>query len=119
MIEGACHCGNIRWCLAAEPETLTDCNCSFCRRTQALWAYAGRQDVTITVGPAGRVHYSHGDRTLAFVSCAGCGGTTHWQGLGPTNEQVAVNMRMATDAAAITRFRIRHFDGAESWTYAD
>ena len=39
MLEGACHCGAVRFTIPAAPESVTDCNCSICRRLGTLWAY--------------------------------------------------------------------------------
>jgi hypothetical protein len=65
MIEGSCHCGNVRWRLDGTPESATSCNCTVCRRYGALWAY-GHEDVDIRVfGPTQT--YVRG-RTQAGVS---------------------------------------------------
>ena len=39
MIEGACHCGAVRWQFDGMPDGATACNCTVCRRYGALWAY--------------------------------------------------------------------------------
>lgn len=119
MIEGRCHCGRISWQLRAEPEWLTRCNCSYCRRSAALWAHADMADITIAGAGDGDVRYVQGDGTLAFVSCGRCGCTTHWESTDPAaGSRMAVNMNMA-DPQALEGRRIRHFDGAESWTFLD
>lgn len=38
-IETSCHCGAIRLAIDVAPETVTNGNCSICRRYDALWAY--------------------------------------------------------------------------------
>ena len=83
-IEGACHCGAVRFTLRGRPEHLTRCNCSLCRRVRGLWAHAPVQDVTLSYDPDAVIRYVQGDRTLALISCRTCGGTTHWEGLDPT-----------------------------------
>jgi hypothetical protein len=32
MIEGACHCGAVRWEFDPVPDGATACNCTVCRR---------------------------------------------------------------------------------------
>lgn len=119
MIRGACHCGAVRFELADEPQSLTRCNCSYCRRTGALWAYADKSRITLSFEPGATLRYIWGDRTLAFHSCGTCGCTTHWESLGPQkNSRMAVNCAMS-DPEAIKNLRIRHFDGAKTWTYLD
>jgi hypothetical protein len=119
MIEGSCHCGSVRWRLAAAPGWLTRCNCSYCRRANALWAHADRSLVALDYAAAGVVRYVQGDRTLAFISCKACGCTTHWEGVDPAaGSRIAVNVNMA-EPEAIAGLRIRHFDGADSWEFLD
>ena len=38
-VEGACHCGAVRWLYRGMPESATACNCTVCSRYGALWAY--------------------------------------------------------------------------------
>lgn len=63
--------------------------------------------------------YVWGDRVLAFVRCANCGCMTHWESLDPNQcGRVGVNVRMFEDID-IAKIRIRHFEGAKSWSYID
>ena len=120
MIAGSGHCGAVRWEYDAAPDKLTDCNCSVCRRIGALWAYGTLKTVKVLAALDATIAYVCGDRLLAFHSCRTCGCTTHWLALAPENGEwrIAVNMRMAkpADYAGI---RVRHFDGADSWTFLD
>ncbi len=119
MLAGQCHCGAVRWSLAVRPDWLTRCNCSYCRRANALWAHAERSLVALDYGADGVVRYSRGDKTLAFISCRNCGCTTHWESLDPAaSGRMAVNANMAAPAA-IEGLRIRNFDGAGSWEFLD
>lgn len=119
MIEGRCHCGRVGWALHVEPDWLTRCNCSFCRRSGALWAQAPVDAVTLSGAAEDRLRYIQGDATLAFVSCARCGCITHWESLDPAGHpRMAVNMTMAAPDALDNR-RIRRFDGADSWRFLD
>ena len=113
-----CHCQSVRIEVSRLPEALTSCNCTLCRRVAGLWAYYTSGEVSIDVGEAGTQTYIQGDRKLAMHHCANCGCTTHYVGLEPGKDRVAVNMRMM-DPTDIEGIRIRHFDGAERWTYLD
>jgi len=116
MIAGACHCGAIRFELDAEPAWLSRCNCSYCRRAGGLWAHASPRQIRLHYAPSAAIRYVWGDRTLAFVSCATCGCTTHWESLDPASDRMAVNCSMA-EPGQIARFRVRDFDGASTWEY--
>jgi hypothetical protein len=119
MIEGACHCGAVRFTLPLTPEWLTSCNCSYCRRSRGLWAYGTVDQIKLTYDPDAVIRYIWGDKMLATISCKVCGCTTHWESLDPENRpRMGVNAAMA-DPASIAGIRIRRFDGAESWTFLD
>ncbi len=56
---------------------------------------------------------------MAFVTCATCGCTTHWEGLGTDpGSRMAVNCAMA-ERGDIAGIPVRRFDGADTWTYLD
>lgn len=119
MIEGSCHCGDVVFSISEEPAWLTRCNCSICRRYASLWGHIDSSSVTVTAAKDATVAYVHGDRSLAFHSCKNCGCTTHWEGLSAAGGgPMAVNFRMC-EKKDIDRFRIRDFDGADTWAFFD
>lgn len=112
----ACHCGAVRIEVARRPRTVTECNCSICRRYGARWAYFLGKSVKVTVGARALRRYSRG-RMLNFERCARCGCVMRWRlkkGRG-TEDRMGVNMRMAEDPALLASITIRRFDGAVSW----
>jgi hypothetical protein len=119
MVEASCHCGAVRMRVAERPQRLTSCNCSFCRRHGALWAYYDASQVTFTAGAGTTVSYIQGDRTLATHHCPICGCITHWESLEKQGVgRIAVNARLM-DPAEIADLPVRRFDGASTWTYLD
>lgn len=111
-------CGAISFTHTA-PEKLVRCNCEACRRTGALWAHGDLPDIEITEnGPAIRYARTDGDGDLYFVTCATCGVTTHWESTDPASTRRAVNGALA-DLDAIKSLPLRHFDGADTWTFTD
>lgn len=119
MIEGSCHCGAVSFTYPRQPDWLTDCNCSVCRRYSTLWAYASVGEITLLSADDATIAYIHGDRTLAMHSCKTCACTTHWIGLdGDESSRMAVNFRMC-DPDVYKDIRVRKFDGADSWEFLD
>lgn len=118
MLQGQCHCGSVSWVLAAEPEYLVSCNCSLCSRINGLWAHSTREHVVLSYEDGQVIRYIQGDGTLAVISCASCGGTTHWEGRGDNSERLAVNAAMC-DRRDISHLPVRRFDGADSWQFVD
>ena len=117
--EGSCHCGAVRLVLPAAPETATECNCSICRRLGALWSFYPVGSVQIHGHPENTQDYLWGARTLRTMRCARCGVATHWEPLDPhADPRIGVNLRNF-DPQLVARVRVRHFDGADSWTYCD
>lgn len=115
MIESSCHCGAVRLEIAAAPETVTDCNCSICRRYGVLWAYYSPRDICIN---GATDIYTWGDRSIEFHRCRNCGCVTHWAPVDATTDRMGVNARlMAPEIAAKTR--VLRLDGANSGKYLD
>jgi len=128
MLKGTCHCGAVTVTLPRAPETLTNCNCSICRRYGALWAYYSESEVGIAA-PRGRgapQAYAWGEHRLDFMRCGHCGCVTHWR-LGaearaelPAGKaaRVGVNARLF-DPLMLGSVKIRRLDGADTWAEFD
>ena len=117
MIEAACHCGAVKLTAPTAPHTVTECNCSICRKLAARWAYYSPSEVGMP--KAGSTQpYVWGDRMLAFHRCKTCGVTTHWQSLDGAQNRMAINARLF-DAIDWSDMPVRHFDGADTWKYLD
>lgn len=119
MYGGRCHCGSVRWTVDDLPERAVACNCSICRRLGALWGFSTRAAVQLTVeSPV--IRYRWGDGLIDFCSCSRCGTTTHYESTDPAPDaRLAVNLNTLDDRNALTAIQVRHFDGAESWTFTD
>ena len=74
--------------------------------------------VTISSVAGSTKSYAQGDKTLAIHTCARCGCTTHYESLLTDGEIMAVNFRMC-EPEVIAKFRIRKFDGADTWKFLD
>ena len=117
MIEATCHCGAVKLGLPSAPDSATECNCSFCRRAAARWAYYAPADVKMPRAGATQP-YVWGERMLAFHRCRSCGIATHGQSLDGAQERMAINARLI-DGLDWDQVTIRHFDGAGTWEYVD
>jgi hypothetical protein len=78
LIRGSCHCGNIAFSLAWEPDPAEiparACGCTFCTRHGGVWTSnpGGRLEVTVQ-DPSLVSRYAFGTRTAEFHICAKCG----------------------------------------------
>jgi len=117
--QGSCHCGNVKYQLGKAPEWLVSCNCSICRRIGALWTHAETSDVILNYEKGATIAYIWGDKTLSIHSCKNCGCTTHWESLDQEqHSRMGLNFRMCSDHE-LSDYRVRHFDGADTWEFLD
>ena len=61
MLSGACHCGTVRVTIPRKPRSVTDCNCSICRRYGVLWAYYKLPAVSVEAKRGATESYSAWD----------------------------------------------------------
>src|SRR5437773_1683537 len=78
MIHGKCHCGNIAFSLAWEPDPTEiparACGCSFCTKHGGVWTSNPRGALKVTVKDPSLVsNYAFGTRTAEFHICSQCG----------------------------------------------
>lgn len=119
MLSASCHCGAVRLEIPRQPENLTECNCSICRRYAARWAYFSQDDVRVVSEPDAIDTYSWGDESIEFCWCRKCGCMTHYESVkkGPEG-RLAVNARMM-EPADVAAIPVRKFDGAVTWKIID
>lgn len=112
MLTATCHCGAVRVTIPRKPRTLTDCNCSICRRYGVLWAYYKASTVRVEASRRATRGYSWGRKKLRFVRCADCGCVMCWERVSPDPErQMGVNARNF-DPDIIGSVPVRFLDGA-------
>ena len=126
-----CHCGSTRIDLPT-PTEAKRCNCTFCHRLGALWAYFPPEAVTITAHPD--AIYAPGSGLNAHHFCGRCG--NHLYGLSPdwgsvynmdgtpkagfTADSIpetrilAVNLNMVDDLD-VSGLTIKEMDGRNNW----
>lgn len=104
-----CHCGAVELRLARAPAEATQCNCSLCHKSGAIWAYYPIAEVA--VGPGATETYAWGGRNVDFHRCRVCGSVTHWLPRRPTRDRMGVNARLL-DPGLFAAARVRLRDGA-------
>jgi len=117
-VTASCHCGAIRLEIERAPETVTDCNCSICRRYGVLWAYYRPVQVQIVASSDATDIYMWDDRSIEFHRCRVCGCVTHWAPVDRGRDRMGVNARrMPFEVVAAAR--VRKLDGAVTERYVD
>jgi hypothetical protein len=112
MLTATCHCVAVTITVPRRPRTITNCNCSICRRYGVLWAYYQAETVRVQATPAATEPYRRGPKVLEFVRCTSCGCVTHWQRVVPVpGSKMGVNARLFVPED-LGPVRIRLLDGA-------
>jgi hypothetical protein len=118
-LHGACHCGAVQLTLPSAPDKATSCNCSLCRRVGGLWAYYEFGTVAVEGHPQHTEAYVWGDKTLRTIRCRTCGVATHWEPLdGQPGARHGVNLNNF-EPGLVQTVAVRHFDGADTWSFLD
>lgn len=78
LIQGKCHCGNIAFSLAWEPDPAEiparACTCSFCIKHGGMWTSNPLGVLKVAIkDPMLVSRYAFGTRTAEFHTCARCG----------------------------------------------
>ena len=115
ILEGQCHCGQVKWTYEGEIDRVTSCNCSVCGKYGTLWAY-GYRDKNVKVSGETTAYY-RGDKELGFHFCPNCGCVAYWLAVNERKEglRIAVNTRLINKPEAIQDIPIRHFDGLDKF----
>jgi hypothetical protein len=78
-MEGACHCGTVRFRVALTDglKTARRCNCSFCRMRGAVAVSAAYGDITFIAGEDALTLYQFNTKAAEHYFCSKCGIYTH------------------------------------------
>lgn len=115
-MRAACHCGRSALTLSKLAASVTECNCSICRRYGTLWGYHHMEDVELSALQY-MSGYQWGDGALTFHRCSSCGCIMCWtltKADGAASTRMGVNYRMLESGAAL-RLPRKYFDGASSF----
>jgi hypothetical protein len=70
---GSCHCGAVRFRIKADIDELTTCDCSLCRRKNAVMAKVPEAALTITAGEEVLSTYEWNTHRAKHYFCSRCG----------------------------------------------
>ena len=70
---GSCHCGAVRFELRTDLAELTTCDCSICRRRNALMVKVHESDFRLLAGAESLTLYQFHTRTARHYFCKVCG----------------------------------------------
>lgn len=128
----SCHCGATRIELPHPPLRASECNCSYCARTGAVWGYYGREDMHFVSQDGDKIYSASGGMNQHHF-CDHCGMQTwgdspDWASMYnsdgtpkngdasaiPTARSYAVNLRLIDDLDW-SGVAVEKIDGKGSW----
>ena len=71
--EGACHCGTVRFAIETDFPELTTCDCSICKRRNALMVKVHESAFQLLAGEGALTEYRFHTRTARHFFCSTCG----------------------------------------------
>jgi hypothetical protein len=129
----SCHCGATRVQAAELPRKATECNCSFCSRTGAVWGHYAPGELTFLSLEDDRMYSASGGMNRHHF-CGKCGMHTwgdspdwgsaynadgspkegYTEGTVPEARSYAVNLRLV-DGLDLSAITIEKMDGRNNW----
>ncbi len=71
--QGACHCGAVRFCVETDFPELTTCDCSICKRRNALMVRVHESRFELLSGEGSLTEYRFHTQTARHFFCKTCG----------------------------------------------
>ncbi|MBI3285395.1 MAG: GFA family protein [Burkholderiales bacterium] len=71
--QGSCHCGAVRFEIETDFPELTQCDCSICRRKNALMVKVHEAQFTLLAGAESLSEYQFHSQTARHYFCKTCG----------------------------------------------
>jgi hypothetical protein len=110
-VGGRCHCGAVRFAIVSDFAELTTCDCSICRRRNALMVRVHESALRLLAGGARLGSYRFHTHTATHHFCTVCGiYTFHRKRVTPDHFGVNVHCLEGFDATGIP---VRAAKGAE------
>jgi hypothetical protein len=92
--EGSCHCGNVRFEVETDLDTVMQCNCSICSRAGYLLAFVPADKFKLVSGAGAQSDYQFNKKHIHHLFCSTCGVRSFGHGKGPDgSEMYAINVR--------------------------
>jgi len=106
---GRCHCGTVVFRAETDLDRVVRCNCSICRKKNALMHRLKKEDLTIVQGEDNLTVYQFNTRTAKHFFCKTCGiHPFHHTRVAPDYATVNVNCLDGVDADSLP---VTMFDG--------
>ena len=114
-MDGGCHCGRVRFRVSADLESVTECNCSICRKKAFLHLIVPPENFELLSGKDDLATYEFNTRTAKHTFCKYCGIHPFYVPRSDPNK-IDVNVR-CVDGIDLAAIAPKKFDG-RNWETA-
>lgn len=111
IYQGSCHCGRVAYTVEGEIGSVTECNCSICRRRGHLLWFVPRDQLKLTTPESDLATYTFRTHAIQHRFCPVCGCGTYGEAKGPDGKPMAaINVR-CLDGVELASLTVKQFDG--------
>lgn len=103
---GSCHCGQVRFEVQGEFDSVIECNCTHCSRKGYLLWFVGGDDLKVLEQPATLPTYLFNKHVIRHHFCPNCGCAPFATGENQGKPTVAINIRCLEDVDLTTVKRV-------------
>lgn len=103
LYRGGCHCGDVRFSVTMQLETLITCNCSICQKRGSILGFVPAAAFKLEAGEDALTDYQFNKSAIHHLFCKTCGVASFGRGETP-------------DGAAMVSVNVRCLDGVDAWT---
>jgi len=117
MYHGSCHCGRVKYTAKLDLTTLTQCNCSICRKKGTIHQRIPPEDFELLSGENDLTLYQFDSKEAKHLFCKNCGihSFSHPR-FDPS--KITINVRTLDDYEVQTaEYKLTTFDG-QNWEKA-
>ena len=108
---GTCHCGRVRYEVAADLANAITCNCSRCQRLGWILTFTPAEKFRLLSGEEALTDYQFNKHVIHHLFCSICGIESFARAEAPDGKQtVAVNVR-CLDGVDLSALNPKPFDG--------
>ena len=108
---GGCHCGKVRFDVAADISQVISCNCSYCTKRGSLLSAVDPGKFTLSAGEKELVEYQFNKHIIHHLFCKTCGTQSFARGIGPKGEDMVVINVRCLDGVDLSALKVIPFDG--------
>ncbi len=109
---GGCHCGQVRYEVRSDLNSVISCNCSICSKRGSLLNFVPASEFELKTGGESLIDYQFHKHVIHHLFCSTCGIVSFARGIGADgSEMVAVNVR-CLDNIDLASLTITPFDGS-------